>query len=172
MARSARVALAAALLITLVAPSVRAASEDRPTSPKELKAEAKVLALVNKFRIAKGLTALTENSVIRREARRHSRFMANQGELSHQGFAGRKNRIVDGDAGTSVNRMCENTGRAQGYDSPGAAARQIVNGWKTVKALRGCMKDSNFAKHSGGVGVELRVNDWFVTFIAAHDTSP
>jgi uncharacterized protein YkwD len=170
MARFARVPLAAALLVAIAAPSVNAALT--PSTNQEIKAERRTFAFINVYRVDQGLDELTNHAYITREARKHSNYMANHGVLSHDGFTNRKNRIAGQDSGIDSTKICEATAKALGVKDPVVVARRAVRAWKASPSLRRCLLDTPFTKQSAGVGAERRNDTWYLTFIAANDTSP
>jgi uncharacterized protein YkwD len=136
------------------------------------KAEVKLLELVNDARAAKGLGALIEHQGIVDEARAHSEFMASVGSVNHTGFAARTRRIANGDTGIDQTQICENTASAR-VRRPGAAAKGILAGWKRTDTLRDCMFDNlGYTTESAAVGAVLVEGVYWVTFMAAHDTTP
>jgi uncharacterized protein YkwD len=167
MRRFVPVCILVAVLSTFLTPVARAA----PTE-EELKAEGRVLKLINEYRVNKGLAPVVSNAAVKREARRHNNYQANQGTLSHDGFAARTQRIADEDSGIDPDEICENVASAQGYDELGPVAVRVVRAWKTVKEKRRCMLDRPFTKQSAGVAVKHAGDTWYVTYLAAHDTTP
>ena len=170
MGRFVRVCILLAVSSTLLVPVARAAGEG--VTEEEIRAENRVLKLVNAYRVESGLSALVAHTFLTREARKHNNYQANNGELSHDGFDERAQRIADEDGGIDPDKICENVASAQGYDQPGPVAKLVVRAWKKAKTKRACLLDDPFTKQSAGVGVEHRGGIWYVTFLGAHDTTP
>jgi uncharacterized protein YkwD len=141
------------------------------TTPREQKAEDNLFRLINKGRVNHALLALIEHGDIRSEARDHSVRMADNGALSHVGFDARRARIANGDAGIDQDKICELVARAR-TRNPDVAARLVYRAWKRAARFRQCMFDRDFTTQSGAVGVELRDDTYWFTFIAAHDDTP
>ncbi|WP_088893332.1 CAP domain-containing protein [Leptolyngbya ohadii] len=85
--------------------------------------ERSVFQRINQYRQQRGLAALTTNSSITRQARQHSRNMANLEVLSHDGFSGRVDMIRKA---VPLRGASENVAFNQGFSDPAA---QAVNGW-------------------------------------------
>lgn len=172
MGRFARLSILVVMLLSLVSPVVRAAGEG--PAPEEERAERRLLRLINDYRQAQvpPLPVLVRHNIITREARQHSNYMANHGELSHDNFDQRKAEIAASDSGIDENKICETTASAQGYDRPGPVAKKMFRAWRRTASTRRCLLDRDFSTQSGGVGVQHVGDTWYATFIAAHDTSP
>lgn len=170
MTRIFRLCCVVVLFFALATPPAGAAGG--AATELEQQVERRTLKYINAYRVKKGLTPLVSHLNITREARRHSNHMADEGELSHDNFDARKAKIVQADPDIDDTKICENTASAQGYQQPGPVAKRVWQGWKRVRKLRNCMLDAKFDTHSAGVGVELRGQTWYVTFIAANDSSP
>jgi len=86
--------------------------------------EQQIFDLVNRYRVARGLTPLVPDRHIGEEARRHSIAMA-QGmtPIGHRGF---NDRIDVLRAFLPIRRSAENVGLNHGYPDPAA---QVVRGW-------------------------------------------
>ncbi|WP_138497234.1 CAP domain-containing protein [Nostoc sp. PA-18-2419] len=109
--------------------------------PTEL--EKSVFEQINRYRASKGLSKLTLNASITRQARIHSQNMA-QGKtpFSHRGFEGRVKAIT-----IPYNSAAENVAFNLGYSNPAAEA---VSGW--VKSP-GHLKNIKGNYNLTGIGV-------------------
>lgn len=85
--------------------------------------EQAVLQQINEYRRQKGLTTLTLNATITRQARQHSQRMSRSRDLSHDGFNARVQAIAKS---ISYRGAAENVAYNQGYSNPD---RQAVDGW-------------------------------------------
>lgn len=85
--------------------------------------ERSVLQKINQFRQQKGLSSLSLNAAITRQARQHSKDMASCRILSHDGFEGRVRTIS---LKVSYRAAAENVAYNQGFRDP---VGQAVNGW-------------------------------------------
>jgi uncharacterized protein YkwD len=84
--------------------------------------EKSVFEQINRYRVSKGLSKLTLDTRISKQARIHSQNMANgRVPFSHKGFEKRVNSISIG-----YQSAAENVAFNQGYDDPVAEA---VSGW-------------------------------------------
>ncbi len=85
--------------------------------------ERTVFQKINQYRQQQGLAALSRNSTITTQARKHSQNMANIRQLSHNGFDGRVQVI-----GKTIRWQgaAENVAYNAGFSNP---AVQAVNGW-------------------------------------------
>jgi uncharacterized protein YkwD len=132
--------------------------------------ESAVFGSINRARANRGLNKLELNAVIRREARAHSFDMADDEELSHDGFAERVARITADDSGVDGRRLCELVAGAVG--TPTQAARRIFRKWIETSDRRCLLDRLGFTTQSGAVGVWFKDGRYWATFIAAHDTNP
>lgn len=84
--------------------------------------ESEVLDQINQYRVSKGLSTLTASEPITREARKHSRNMANGiVPFGHEGFEARIQAT-----GIAYLSAAENVAYNYGYADPASIA---VNGW-------------------------------------------
>ncbi|MBW4466110.1 MAG: CAP domain-containing protein [Pegethrix bostrychoides GSE-TBD4-15B] len=99
------------------------ATRKRASASATAALEKSVFRQINRYRQQQGLAALSTNSSITRQARRHSQDMANSGDISHDGFEGRVKTI-----GKTIRyrSAAENVAYNFGFESPGA---QAVTGW-------------------------------------------
>ncbi|AFY35777.1 CAP domain-containing protein [Calothrix sp. PCC 7507] len=92
------------------------------TSFKTTALEKSVFEQINRYRVSQGLTKLTLNANITKQARIHSQNMANgKVPFSHQGFERRVTAIP-----LIYNSAAENVAFNQGYSNP---ASEAVTGW-------------------------------------------
>ncbi|WP_017654055.1 CAP domain-containing protein [Fortiea contorta] len=92
------------------------------TTFKTTALEKSVFDQINRYRVARGLSKLTLNANITKQARIHSQNMANgKVPFSHQGFEKRVTAIP-----IIYNSAAENVAFNQGYSNPAAEA---VTGW-------------------------------------------
>ncbi len=92
------------------------------TSFKTNALEKSVFEQINRYRVSRGLTKLTINANITKQARIHSQNMANgKVPFSHQGFERRVTAIP-----IIYNSAAENVAFNQGYSNP---ASEAVTGW-------------------------------------------
>lgn len=106
--------------------------------------ERTVFQKINQYRQSRGLAALSRNSSITTQARKHSQNMANTRQLSHNGFDGRVQVI-----GKTIRwrGAAENVAYNAGFSNPAA---QAVNGWlKSSGHLQNIIGDFNLT----GIGV-------------------
>jgi len=82
---------------------------------------AETLALINAYRIRKGLTPLVPNATLQALARQHSQYQARHRKLGHDGYRQRSARAAA--AGLTL-RCAENAGRD--YRN----AQQLFTGWR------------------------------------------
>ncbi len=110
-----------AALNALKQPEPTRATRQRARASTSL--ERSVFQQINQYRQQQGLSALTTNSAITRQARRHSQNMANSSLLSHDGFDGRVKTI-----GKTIRyrSAAENVAYNFGFSNPAA---QAVSGW-------------------------------------------
>jgi uncharacterized protein YkwD len=86
--------------------------------------EQRIFDLVNRHRVARGLTPLMLDRRIGEEARRHSAAMARGATpVGHRGY---RDRIDVLRAVLSIQRSAENVGMNHGYPDPAA---EVVHGW-------------------------------------------
>ncbi|MBD3883564.1 CAP domain-containing protein [Phormidium tenue FACHB-886] len=85
--------------------------------------EQAILQQINEYRRQKGLTTLTLNATITRQARQHSQQMSRSRNMSHDGFNARVQTIAKS---ISYRGAAENVAFNQGYSNPD---RQAVDGW-------------------------------------------
>jgi uncharacterized protein YkwD len=99
------------------------ASQRRVRSSGLAKLEQTVFQKINQYRQQQGLAALSRNSTITTQARKHSQDMATTRQLSHNGFDGRVQVI-----GKTIRwrGAAENVAYNAGFTNPAA---QAVNGW-------------------------------------------
>jgi uncharacterized protein YkwD len=123
---------------------------DRPSpvrrvDPTDARLEVAVVDLVNRHRIAHGLSALVADARIAREARRHSAAMATGAiPFGHDGFP---DRIAALRRVMACGAAAENVSSTQGYDDP---APEALRGWLASRGHRGTMEGRYDAT---GVGV-------------------
>ncbi len=92
------------------------------TTFKTTDLEKSVFDQINRYRVSKGLSKLTLNANISRQARIHSQNMANgKVPFSHKGFEKRVNSIP-----ITYKSAAENVAFNQGYSDP---ASQAMTGW-------------------------------------------
>lgn len=106
--------------------------------------ERTVFQKINQYRQSQGLAALSRNSTITTQARKHSQNMANTRQLSHNGFESRLQVI-----GKTIQwrGAAENVAYNAGFSNPAA---QAVNGWlKSSGHLQNIVGDFNLT----GIGV-------------------
>ena len=82
--------------------------------------EAELLVLINGYRTAKGLKALTGSALYDDLAREHSRAMQEQQSLSHDGFDERFQRAAADGARSCVENVAWN------YETP----QSLLDGWR------------------------------------------
>ncbi|MTI31448.1 CAP domain-containing protein, partial [Xanthovirga aplysinae] len=82
--------------------------------------ELEIHDLVNEHRKSLGKEALTLNTIIYEEAKAHTEYMVAVGQMSHDNFDDRANRLMNQVGG---NAIAENV--AKFYSTP----EQVVNGW-------------------------------------------
>jgi hypothetical protein len=154
-----------AFVLLGVVPSAGATAE-------EIKAEQFLIGFVNEYRTEKGKLELHENEAMRKPARQHSTYMANNGGLSDDGEEARFAAIEIEDPGTDADKMCE-IRAAIAKDRPRQAARIAFNAWVNAGGeFKGCLIDKlGWTSESVGVGVRHRDGIWWITLIAGHDTS-
>lgn len=112
-----------------------------------------------------------EWNVIVGEATEHSEYQAQQGEISHDGFNGRANRIRN--AGNGINGVCENVAFVSGVTDLKAIVRIFYRGWDRSPPHHRCLFDQDFRTTWAGVGVARRGSSTFyATYIGAQDSSP
>jgi hypothetical protein len=157
--------LVAAFVLFGVVPSARATAT-------EIKAEQRMIEFVNEYRLEKGKGDLHENEIIRKRARQHSTYMANEGGLSDDGEEARFAAIAVEDDGTDADRMCE-IRAAIAKPRPRQAARIAVNAWINAGGeFKGCLIDKlGWTSESVGAGARFRDGIWWFTLIVAHDSS-
>lgn len=106
--------------------------------------ERTVFQKINQYRQSQGLAALSRNSTITTQARKHSQNMANTRQLSHNGFEGRVQVIGQT---FQWRGAAENVAYNAGFSNPAA---QAVNGWlKSPGHLQNIVGDFNLT----GIGV-------------------
>lgn len=118
--------------------------QKRASSTATTTLERTVFQKINQYRQQKGLAALSLNSTITGQSRKHSQNMANSGNLSHDGFDGRVQII-----GKTIRwkGAAENVAYNAGFSNPAA---QAVNGWlKSPGHLQNIMGNYNLT----GIGV-------------------
>jgi uncharacterized protein YkwD len=122
----------------------------QPTARRQTRASAlttlerTVFQKINQYRQSQGLAALSRNSTITTQARKHSQNMANTRQLSHNGFESRLQVI-----GKTIQwrGAAENVAYNAGFSNPAA---QAVNGWlKSSGHLQNIVGDFNLT----GIGV-------------------
>ncbi|MBF2067126.1 MAG: CAP domain-containing protein [Calothrix sp. C42_A2020_038] len=114
-------------------PTAKKANQSKPVSTLSNQAvlasnydtselEKSVFEQINRYRASKGLSRLTLNSRISKQARIHSQNMANgKVPFSHNGFEKRvKSTLIN------YQNAAENVAFNQGYDDP---ADEAINGW-------------------------------------------
>jgi uncharacterized protein YkwD len=85
--------------------------------------ERSVFRQINNYRKKKGLSLLSSNATITRQARQHSQDMADSRVLSHDGFNSRVDTIGES---ISYRSAAENVAYNMGYSAPD---QQAVEGW-------------------------------------------
>ena len=160
-----------AVVAVLVAASLLAPPQAGAIGDQERTLERVLLKFINELREKKGLDPIVEHNFIRGQARDHSEHMALTQTLTHDGLQGRKDAIAAADDGINANKICENVGRGLNFDGPRPVAQGVYNGWRGSPEHRACLLDDVFTKESGAVGAAKRGKNWYVTFIAAHDTT-
>jgi len=103
--------------------AVTSANRKRASAPTTASLERSVVQKINQYRQQQGLSALTTNSSIRQQARRHSQDMATSRAISHDGFDQRVKTIGKTIAWRAA---AENVGYNAGYSDP---VTQVVNSW-------------------------------------------
>ena len=116
------------------------------------------------------LNRSSEWSVIVGEATEHSAYQLQRGEISHDGFNGRANRIQN--AGSGVGNVCENVAFVSGESDLRRLVAIFYRGWNASPGHHDCMFDADFKTIWAGVGVAHRGSTWYATYIAASDSSP
>jgi uncharacterized protein YkwD len=118
-----------------------------------------------------GLPRLQEWSVIVQEAEEHSDYQAQQGDISHDGFDGRANRIMN--AGNGINAVCENVAFVSGYTDLRDVVRVFFRGWDNSPPHHRCLFDKIQNSVWAGVGItRVGGSTYYATFLAAADASP
>jgi uncharacterized protein YkwD len=155
--------VAAAVAVAATAPDATALTEDEV-------ADALFRKINNKRANVHGLERLKEWSVIVGEAAAHSAEQARRGQISHDGFQGRANRIRA--AGAGINGVCENVAFVRGVTALKDIVRIFYRGWDRSRDHHACMFDELFNATWAGVGVVRTGDTWYATFIEAQDGSP
>ncbi|MBE0644867.1 MAG: CAP domain-containing protein [Bacteroidetes bacterium] len=113
-----------ALLLLLVSCTEDDGPITPPTDPGISEIEARVLTLVNQYRVDNGYAPLTRNDIIDAQARKHSTNMAaGSVPFSHDGFEDRVNEIRKN---INIGGAGENVAMNSGYSDP---ARVAFDGW-------------------------------------------
>jgi uncharacterized protein YkwD len=125
----------------------------------------------NKRERLHNLDRLKEWDVIVDEATQHSEYQAQQGDISHDGFSARANRIMN--QGSGINNVCENVAFVSGVNDLRTIVRTFYRGWDKSPPHHACLFDEDFRATWAGVGIaKAGVSTWYATFIAASDSSP
>jgi uncharacterized protein YkwD len=104
------------------------------------------------------------------EATDHAQYQLRQGEISHDGFNGRANRIQS--AGTGINGVCENVAFVRGVTDPKDIVRIFYRGWDRSQGHHDCMFDNDFPTTWAGVGIAHSGSTWYAAYLGAQDGSP
>ena len=159
------VALALALALSVpFMPSASGATEQQV-------ADALFNKINNKRQKAHNLQRTAEWDVIVQVATEHSQYQARQGEISHDGFNGRANRIQN--AGNGINGVCENVAFVSGVTDLKTIVRTFYRGWDRSPPHHKCLFDQDFRTTWAGVGIaRVGSSTWYATYLGAQDSSP
>jgi len=156
--------IASVVLVIAFAPPATASSEGQVAEKLFNKINNKRVKLHN-------LDRLEGWDVIVDEATQHSEYQAQQGEISHDGFTARANRIQS--KGTGINNVCENVAYVSGINDLRTIVRTFYRGWDKSPPHHACLFDEDFHATWAGVGVaKVGASTWYATFIAVRDSSP
>lgn len=127
--------------------------------------EDRLFNLINAGRVQRNAEKLKWSKAIMREARKHSKYMASKGTISHDGLNARARRIRNN--GGHTGSFCENVAWTQGYPLK-RAMRIMYNGWVKSKVHFNCQFDrgGQTKKRVAAVGVFVAGNKIYSTFIA------
>ena len=138
---------------------------------EEQVAEALFRKINNKRQKIHNLQRTEEWSVIVQEATEHSEYQGRQGEISHDGFDGRANRIQR--AGNGINGVCENVAFVSGVTDLKTVVRTFYRGWDKSPPHHRCLFDKVFKTTWAGVGIaRVGSSTWYATYLGAQDSSP
>ncbi len=159
--------LAIAMSLVVCAPFMPRAAG----ATEEQVADALFRKINNKREKVEGLQRTQEWDVIVDEATGHSEYQARQGEISHDGFDGRANRIQR--AGTGINGVCENVAFVSGVTDLKTIVRTFYRGWDKSPPHHRCLFDGDFKTTWAGVGIaHVGSSTWYATYLGAQDSSP
>jgi uncharacterized protein YkwD len=108
--------------------------------------EYEVLDLVNNYREAQGLSTLSILNLISKEAKNHTEYMIETGEINHDNFASRSRNLIQN---ASAKVVAENV--AYGF----ATAQGVVDAWIKSDAHRKNIENSTFTDF----GISTEKND-------------
>ncbi len=97
--------------------------------------EYEILSLVNEHRSSKGLAPLKTINLVSKEAINHTNYMINLGEVNHDNFDSRYQKLVKN---VSATKVAENV--AYGYSS----AQAVVNAWIKSDSHRRNIENNQF----------------------------
>lgn len=97
--------------------------------------EYEVLDLVNNYRETQGLSTLSTLNIVSQEAKSHTNYMIEAGEINHDNFATRSKNLIKS---ASAKVIAENV--AYGY----ASAEGVVDAWIKSDAHRKNIENSSF----------------------------
>lgn len=109
--------------------------------------EVEILDLVNIYRSTIGLNQLEKLDIISSVALSHSKYMANQGVVSHDNFQSRQKKLFSNANAKSVG---ENVGF--GYKS----AKELVESWLKSDLHKAVIENANFTHF--GISTERNLN--------------
>ena len=116
--------------------------------------EIEIMALINAYRISKGLTALSNNDLVKEQAFNHTIYMIANADISHDNFDVRRDYLQNNAGASSVG---ENV--AYSYNT----AESVVNGWLNSDGHRENI-EGNFT-HFGISAEQNTEGTWYYTNI-------
>jgi len=108
--------------------------------------ELEILALVNDYRASKNLVPLERMNVISTVAESHTNYMAERGEVNHDNFSERHEKLV-------INADAKTVGENVGYGFK--SAKGVVKAWLNSNAHRAIIEKSDYTHF----GISTRQND-------------
>ncbi|SNR36038.1 CAP domain-containing protein [Lutibacter flavus] len=114
--------------------------------------ENEILDLVNNYRVEKGLISLNKLNIISSVAETHTHYMVNLGELNHDYFPERHEKLVQNANAKSVG---ENV--AFGYSS----AKSVVNAWLLSDSHREIIENPGYTHFGISTDNDSQGNNYF-----------
>lgn len=114
--------------------------------------ENEILDLVNSYRVEKGLISLNKLNIISTVAETHTQYMVNLGELNHDFFPERHEKLVHNANAISVG---ENV--AYGYST----AESVVNAWLASDSHREIIENSEYTHFGISTENDINGNNYF-----------